>query len=126
MLTGRGPLHRDLSREGVIDELLHSLRDSTGTDLPFFFWESIRDKTFTELDLESMRKRGDFSGELLKLANGLEGDTARLAAFVKDHTAELHGEVLEHHGVHIPDAKEADTWKDASIAALETLAGARS
>jgi len=125
-LTGHGPIHRDLAREGAIGEVLHALRDDTGTDSPFIFWESMRDETLTELDLDSTRKRSDFSSELLKLADELMGNEERLAGFVKEHTADLHGEVLAHHGVRIPDATEADAWSDASIAALETLAGARS
>jgi hypothetical protein len=126
VLTGRGPVHSDLVREGAVGEVLHDLRDETGEGAPFLYWESIRDETLTTLDLTAIRRRGDFSSELLKCAEGLMGSEAAMTTFAEKHLVELHGETLEAHGVPVPDPTAADTWQDAYVAALELLAGARS
>lgn len=126
VLTGRGPVHADLVREGAVGEVLQALRDETGEGVPFLFWESIRDETLTELDLDAIRKRGDFSSELLKFADEVLGDETALADFIEKYLNDLPVGVLTSHGVPVPDPTVADTWRDAGVAALELLAGDRS
>jgi exonuclease SbcD len=113
VLTGRGPVHSDLGREGTLDELLRVLRDEGGTEEPFLFWESIRDETLTELDLDAIRKRGDFACELLRYADETFKDEASLADFAESH-------------LHAPDHVDAETWTEGTITALETLTGGAS
>jgi hypothetical protein len=126
VLTGRGPVHADLVREGAVGEVLQALRDETGDDAPFLFWESIRDETLTELDLDAIRRRGDFSSELLRFADEVLGDETALVAFVEKHLSDRSVGGLTSHGVPLPDPTAADTWMNAAIAALELLAGDRS
>ena len=126
LLTGRGSIHADLGRGGAIDELLQSLRDDTSEGVPFLFWESIRDETLTELDLDAIRKRGDFSSALLELADEVSGNETTLAAFVEKHLNDLPAEILRNHGVLVPDPRTEDIWRDAAITALELLTGDRS
>jgi DNA repair exonuclease SbcCD nuclease subunit len=125
VLTGRGPVHADLAREGAVGEVLQALRDDTGEGAPFLFWESIRDKTLTELDLDAIRRRGDFSSELLRFVDEVLGDETAPAAFVEKHLSDLSVGGLTSHGVPVPDPTAEDTWRDAAIAALELLAGDR-
>jgi exonuclease SbcD len=70
-LTGRGPLHRDLRREGALDDLLREVRDELGTASPFVWVDRIVDRTAAELDREAIARRGDFSSELIRLSNDL-------------------------------------------------------
>ena len=126
VLTGRGPVHADLVREGAVGEVLQALRDETGEGAPFLFWESIRDETSTELDLDAIRRRGDFSSELLRFTDEVLGDETALAAFVEKHLNDPSVGGLTSHGVPVPDPASEDTWRDAAVAALELLAGDRS
>ena len=126
VLTGRGPIHADLARKAAIGEVLQAMRDETGEVVPFLFWESIRDETLTELDLDAIRKRGDFSSELLKLADEVSGDEATLAAFLEKHLNDLPGDLLTNHRLLVPDPRTEDIWRDAAVTALELLTGDRS
>lgn len=122
VLTGRGPAHNDLVREGAVGALLQALRDETDEGVPFLFWESIRDKTRPELDLEAIRRRGDFSSELFGLADEIANDEKSLSAFVDEHLGALPAGVLKSLDVSVEDPTAAD-MTDAVLAALELLAG---
>ena len=72
-LTGRGALHRDLSRADSVSELLSSLRDGAPA-APFCWWDSLKDETSSLLDLDEIRNRGDFASDLLAVTDELEAD----------------------------------------------------
>lgn len=123
VLAGRGSVHDDLAHEGASDELLEVLRDQSDDSSPFPFWESIRDETLSELDLDSIRRRGDFSSELLRLAEELSRDGEALNAFLETHLHDLPAGTLERLGIPLPDPTLDGAWADATAAALELLAG---
>jgi DNA repair exonuclease SbcCD nuclease subunit len=92
LLAGRGRLHQDLQRPGAANELLEELQAATHGYDPFVWWTEIKDRTRSELDLSAIRLRGDFSAELVNLANELLDDElqeatiangAELPAFLK-------------------------------------------
>ena len=68
-LSGRGPCHAELAREGALGELLASLRDGPQRR-PFFWWDRLIDDTRPGLDLASLLEEGDFASVLLELAEG--------------------------------------------------------
>jgi len=83
VVRGRGPVHADLRCAGGIDGLVADLRAEFEGERPFVWWESVRDHTRPELDLEAIRGRDDFSAALIERAEALigpEGDPARFVA----------------------------------------------
>ncbi len=81
IVRGRGAVHADLRCHGGVDELLRDLRDETyGGGV---WWEGLRDLTRPEIDLETVRGRGDFAAELLLRAEGLVANEAELKRFVE-------------------------------------------
>ncbi len=87
-LHGRGAVHSDLLREDVVEELLTSLRERA-PQRPFCWWDSLRDDTSPLIDLEEIRRRGDFAADLLRVADQVmtEGPAA------KELLAELRADV---------------------------------
>jgi DNA repair protein SbcD/Mre11 len=77
-LSGRGPLHRDLRRQGAVDDLLRDVRDELGIARPFVWVDRIIDHTRAELDREAIGRRGDFSAELTRLVDGLRANPEML------------------------------------------------
>jgi DNA repair protein SbcD/Mre11 len=77
-LTGRGPLHGDLRRPGTVADLLRDVRDELGVASPFVWVDRIVDQTRAELDRETIRRRGDFSSDLIRLTDGLCADKEAL------------------------------------------------
>jgi DNA repair exonuclease SbcCD nuclease subunit len=67
-LSGRGTVHGDLLREDVVDQLLASLRERAPKQ-PFCWWDSIGDDTSPAIDLDEIRRRGDFAADLLGVAD---------------------------------------------------------
>lgn len=87
-LTGRSAVHRDLRRSGGTPEhLLQALRDELEHGPSPVWCESLRDETRAELDLDAIRRRGDFASAVLQLSDVLSDDDARLAAFCEEHLA---------------------------------------
>jgi DNA repair exonuclease SbcCD nuclease subunit len=87
-LIGRGPLHPDLARTKVTDELLTELRAATAERTPFCWWDRLIDETALGFDLAELRGRGDFASDLLAGAERLATDDATLSRLV----AQLHAE----------------------------------
>ena len=79
-LVGRGGLHGELARPGVTDGLLAHLRDAAGSAARFCWWDALVDESRSGTDLDAVRARGDFSSDLLALAESLAGDDAALDA----------------------------------------------
>lgn len=75
-LEGRGPVHAELRRSGIVDGLLRSLRDEASEDEPFVWWDRLEDATRPAVDLGEARDAGDFVADLLATADALAGDPA--------------------------------------------------
>jgi hypothetical protein len=85
------------------------------------WWESIQDATRPRIDLEQIRKRGDFLSEIVRVVESFEQDPDARARFVADAAAglplaRLHGKIAE---------LDADTLHDeldrAALLALELV-----
>jgi DNA repair exonuclease SbcCD nuclease subunit len=76
-LTGRSVVHHDLLRPGAVEALLRELRREAEAEEPFLWWDAVRDRSGQIPDLDAIRRRGDFSSELLRLSGVLQGDGAR-------------------------------------------------
>jgi DNA repair protein SbcD/Mre11 len=73
-LAGRGPLHHELARPGVHDQLLQRLRDAVRDLDPPLWWDALGMATRPVLDRETLRERADFTGELVRLVDELRRD----------------------------------------------------
>lgn len=93
-LTGRGPVHEHLQRPGKRDELLRTLREEALDRVPFVWWTAIDDETRSTLDRNAIRDRGDFSAELIRLAESLATEDERLIQFTDQQTEELQKPVI--------------------------------
>ncbi len=85
-LTGRGPLHRELSRPDALGQLEADLREQLSRRHPPVLLESLRDASRPELDLETVRLAGGFTGTLLAEAEVLAEDPEALAALWAEDT----------------------------------------
>jgi DNA repair exonuclease SbcCD nuclease subunit len=117
-LTGRGAIARELRRQGVVDDLLRELRDQAVGSRPFLWWESIRDGTRPDLDMEAIRGRGDFSAELVNLVAELTRDPDRLASFLATRTRGLKQAKLR---TLLPDLDPGEAREELSRAQLLAL-----
>jgi DNA repair protein SbcD/Mre11 len=86
-LVGRGPLHADLLREG--DAFLEALREAGSGGSPWIFWERIERATAPPVDLEALRARDDFAGEVLRELALLHASPAAREALAAEVDAEL-------------------------------------
>ena len=120
-LTGRGPVHGDLSAAaGATDELLKTLREEAVSRRPFVWWTDVRNETRAELDREAIRRRGDFSAELLRLRDELLQDPARGARFIEQQIADLSTPALQRWSRDVP-RDEVAMLEEAEMLALEKL-----
>jgi DNA repair exonuclease SbcCD nuclease subunit len=121
ILTGRSEVHRDLSRQGARAELLKTVREETTGSDPLFWLVGVQDRSALTLDLDAIRRRGDFSAELLDCSQQLQQDGSRLSAML---AAQL--DCLQRVGVpgSIRDQLEAldpNLVRDATQLALDLL-----
>ena len=95
-LRGRGRAHADLKHPNAMNDLLLEVQSSTQESRPFVWWTAIRDHTKSEIDRESIRLRGDFSAELIDVADdSIRNEDfrdslckgAELPSFLKSHLA---------------------------------------
>jgi hypothetical protein len=108
-LHGRGSVHSDLLREDVIEQLLTSLRERA-PERPFCWWDSIGDDTSPLVDLEEIRRRGDFAADLL----GVADQAMTESPFAKELLAELRADVP----ARLLDIFDAVVEDDERLAAL--------
>lgn len=120
-LVGSGPTADDLRRPGAVAELLGALRDGVSRDEPFVWWEHLVDATRPALDLDALRRRGDFPGELLQVADSLAADPAGLEAFARQHLAAVATPALERLAGPLEDPAAPGPWRQAVDLALTTL-----
>jgi DNA repair exonuclease SbcCD nuclease subunit len=121
VVTGRGPLHHDLVRPGVVDDLLRALRDDADGSVPFAWWHRLDVRTGADRDLDDLRGRSDFLSDLLdEHARLVDGDpVARTAGWLD----ELPSGVARALGVATPDPADRGRWDDALELAVDLVAG---
>ena len=114
-LTGRGPLHATLKRQGVADDLLDRVNEMRFQGTQFFWCERIQLQTAPAIDLQQQRQRSDFVGDLLRLCEESSSDTQTLDG-LQEKLQDLYGarNIGRHLQVHLPSGDEL----------VELLAGA--
>jgi DNA repair exonuclease SbcCD nuclease subunit len=119
-LRGRGDVHPTLQRPGALDALTTVLRQDAELDRPFLWWDVIVDRTAPAIDIGAIRERGDFSAELLKVADALAADPRRL-----DEVLAAVDDPLTRAGVYrwmaVERERTPELLQEASRVALELL-----
>jgi DNA repair exonuclease SbcCD nuclease subunit len=114
-LTGRGPVHQQLRRGDGAEALLHSLQESAaGGAGGRIWWDRLIDRTAPPLDKDAIRRRGDFSAELLSRAEALLDDPDRLDAFLAEHARPSDQRLKK-----LVEAADAETDRATLAAALD-------
>ncbi|MDP2181766.1 MAG: DNA repair exonuclease [Actinomycetota bacterium] len=70
-LTGRGPVHADLARPGLLGELIADVSEGQLASEPWVWIARARDLTRPAIDLAAVREGGGFAGDLVQLADDL-------------------------------------------------------
>jgi len=89
VLEGRGAVHALLRKGRALEELTAEFREDEAERSPFVWIESMEDRTGSDIDMEALQQEKSFVGDLLRLAQGLKGDEAALAAFAGEALAAL-------------------------------------
>jgi len=83
-LSGRSHAHVELARPGAIEGLLAHLRDAVRTAEPFLWWDGLTDQSARPIDLDAARSRGDFTSDLLALADSVALDDESATLLIDD------------------------------------------
>ncbi len=122
-LKGSGDIHDDLGRSGAIEELLTELREQSTSQTPFLWWESLKDRTTRAIDIDTIRERGDFSAELLALADELAVESEDEDGFVSHVLRRLPITKLKRLGVDLPSPEDPALFAESVSLAIEMLEG---
>ncbi|HEX8819605.1 MAG TPA: DNA repair exonuclease [Archangium sp.] len=121
-LTGRGPLHRELSQPEALGQLEADLREQLSRRHPPVLLESLRDASRAEVDLETVRLSGGFTGTLLAEAESLVEEPEALAAlWAEDVELRALGQRLRRLGVDALEAPRPEWVEKAGLQVVEQL-----
>ena len=73
-LTGRGPMHASLVREGFVEDVQNQLNDTWSRRRPFTYCERISNATSPDVDRDERVQAEDFVGDLLRLVDSFEDE----------------------------------------------------
>ena len=121
-LTGRGPLHRELSAPDALGQLESEVREQLAHRHPPVLLESLRDASRPELDLDAVRLAGGFSATVLAEAEVSSGNPEALAS-LWDESAELRAlrQRLRRLGVDVLETPQAGWVEQAGAWVAEEL-----
>ena len=81
-LTGRSAAHADLGRAGALAGLTEEARADALAREPWVWLDRVTDRTAAPIDLAALRESEDLSGDLMRVADALGSDPARLQELV--------------------------------------------
>ena len=83
-LFGRTPVHLELSRGAALSDLVTELLEEQMAETPWVWIDRVRDLTGAVLDIEFLKGAEDFTGDLVRIADGLLADPEAGAALIAD------------------------------------------
>ncbi|MGZ3459303.1 MAG: metallophosphoesterase family protein [Archangium sp.] len=121
-LSGRGPLHRELSPPEALTQLEVDVREQLAQRHPPVLLESLRDASRPELDLETVRLAGGFSGTLLAEAEALSASPEALEAlWTEDPELRSLSQRLRRLGVDALEKPRPEWVEQAGLQVVEQL-----
>lgn len=122
-LTGSGPLSKDLAHPKVLFDLLEIARETGMSCSPFVWIDRLKPMVYPEMDLESMKKRQDFLGEILRYSDELLKDR-NFEEWVRTELSPLFEDNRARRFLEYPDAgRLKELFKEAETTCLRTLYG---
>ncbi|MCP3099312.1 DNA repair exonuclease [Myxococcus sp. K15C18031901] len=121
VLTGRGPLHRELARPGALGQLETELREHLTRGHPPVLLESLRDGSRPELDWDALHADGGFAHTLLDESHAMTEDPEALAKLWEQEALGSLGQRLKRLGVDVLETPRADWVSRAGMMGLEAL-----
>ena len=88
-LTGRSAAHAALARGTNLTDLVRDLRGEQLVASPWVWVDRVRDRTSGVLDVDTLRRAQDFSGDLVRLADETAADPGMLATLAEDLLASI-------------------------------------
>lgn len=88
-LVGRSEAHDPLQVAGALQALVEDVREEALGFEPWAWVDRVRDRTRPSIDLEGLRAAGDFTGDVVRLADDLLADEVAGASLVDDVAASL-------------------------------------
>ena len=78
ILTGRGPLHRTLTKEGIIDDILQYIREDENLGSQFVWVERLVNNTSMLIERSILLERQDFVGDIVRIVDEICQDEESL------------------------------------------------
>lgn len=119
-LVGRGALHADFASGEAAADLLRTLREEAETHRLFTWWSEVAVRTQPDIDRTAVRRRRDFSAELMASVDRVRADAAALATVLEDSERDLRAGMLRHWVDDIGDDR-GRLLDEAETLALEQL-----
>ena len=114
-LTGRGPLHHWLRREGTTREIRERLNERYAGLRDWMWCERIQRDTGSPVDREQVALREDFAGDLARIGRELRDDPEALAALRESLRAlYVSSNASQHLRRHLPSDEELREMLDAA------------
>jgi DNA repair exonuclease SbcCD nuclease subunit len=116
-LSGRSAVHSELGRPGLLADLAQNVRQDQSLGNPWVWLDRLTDSTSPVLDLDAVRAGGEFSAELVKIADELSADPGELDALIAEITAPVATSLPDYR----PGTDPAALLERARDAALDLL-----
>ena len=91
-LTGRTPLHSRFNRPGEMEQVLDFLNEGQLDQTHFTWIDSIEVNTKPVIDIDKIRERSDFPGEILNAIEQYESDSQKLKEWIESVDKEFSGQ----------------------------------
>ena len=88
-LTGRGAVHRDLRRGHIRDFVLQPARAALASATQTVWLDVVEDRTSPEIDVDSLRGRGDIAADLVETVDAMLAAPATAAELIATHQDSL-------------------------------------
>jgi len=112
-ITGRGPLHRSLTKPSFVTELLERVQETEGNEDPFVWVERIMVHTRPPIDLEERRSGQDFVADFLNLVDSYRQDPKRIES-LREHLGPLFESGRAHRLLDNPTDDQLRQWLEAA------------
>ena len=120
-IEGRSPSHAELVRPGVLADLLGEMRGEGMARDPWVWLDRVIDRTRPAIDLDSLRDAEDLAGDLVRIADSLATDDARLEGIVASISGPVFAALDRREVVELDSADLLERARDVALDRL--LAG---
>ena len=88
-INGSGSLYKELQKENTVQDLLEHMREFFISDNPYIWVQGMNVNCRPEIDMEILKKRGDFLSQVLKIADNINVQETDAATLIKPVLSDL-------------------------------------